>query len=81
MSQKSASSKRRENERERGSSDGDAPLAFGVRKENPKLKAALDAFVKKVYRGTEYNMLRKRSFENKGVLTGAITAANRFRTL
>ena len=48
-----------------------APIAFAVRKENPKLKAALDAWVQKVYRGVEYNMLRKRCFENKGALTEA----------
>ena len=49
----------------------ESPLAFAVRKENPKLKAALDAWVKQVYRGTEYNVLKKRSFENKGALTEA----------
>ncbi|MDP1822255.1 MAG: transporter substrate-binding domain-containing protein [Archangium sp.] len=50
---------------------GEAPIAFAVRKENPKLKAALDAWVKRVYRGTEYNMLKKRCFENKGALKDA----------
>lgn len=50
---------------------GEAPIAFAVRKENPKLKAALDAWVKEVYRGTGYNMLKKHCFENKGALTEA----------
>ncbi len=50
---------------------GEAPIAFAVRKENPKLKATLDAWIAKVYRGTEYNMLKKHCFENKGALSEA----------
>lgn len=40
-------------------------IGYGVRKENRALLAALDAFVKKHYRGLEYNVLRKQYFENK----------------
>ena len=49
----------------------EVPIAFAVRKENPKLKATLDAWVQKVYRGTEYNMLKKHCFETKGALSDA----------
>jgi len=49
----------------------DVPIAFGVRKDNPELLAALEAFVKKVYRGLDYNVLKKHCFENKGALTEA----------
>lgn len=49
----------------------EAPIAFALRKESPKLHAALDAWVKQTYRGTEYNMLKKRSFESRGALTEA----------
>ncbi|MDP3234404.1 MAG: transporter substrate-binding domain-containing protein [Myxococcales bacterium] len=41
------------------------PIAFASRMENPKLLAALNAFVKKTYRGLEYNVIKKRCFENK----------------
>ena len=40
-------------------------IAFAVRQENPKLLAAINAFVKKTYRGLEYNVIKKRCFENK----------------
>ncbi len=56
-------------------SSEEAAISFGVRKENPQLLAALDAFVKRVYRGTEYNMLKRRCFENR-----AIVAQGRERT-
>jgi membrane-bound lytic murein transglycosylase F len=49
----------------------DVPIAFATRKDNPLLAAALDAWVKKVYRGMEYNVLKKHCFENKGALTEA----------
>ncbi|MGI5862080.1 MAG: transporter substrate-binding domain-containing protein [Myxococcales bacterium] len=39
-------------------------IAFAVRPGNPQLKEYLDAFVAKTYRGLEYNMARKRYFEN-----------------
>ncbi len=41
------------------------PIAFAARQDNPKLLAALNAFVKKTYRGLEYNVIKKRCFENK----------------
>ena len=37
-------------------------IAYGVRKGNPVLRAALDAFVKKHHRGLHYNMLKKQYF-------------------
>jgi membrane-bound lytic murein transglycosylase F len=40
-------------------------IAFAVRQQSPQLRAFLDGFVKKTYRGTHYNMWRKRYFENK----------------
>ncbi|WP_241759421.1 transporter substrate-binding domain-containing protein [Pyxidicoccus parkwayensis] len=43
--------------------DGHYGIAFAVRKESPKLKAFLDGFVKKTYRGVEYNVARRRYFE------------------
>lgn len=49
----------------------EVPIAFATRKENPLLLAALDAYVKKVYRGLEYNVLKKHCFENRGALTEA----------
>ncbi|MFT3712781.1 MAG: transporter substrate-binding domain-containing protein [Archangium sp.] len=53
------------------SGTSEVPIAFATRKENPLLAAALDAWVKKVYRGMEYNVLKKHCFENKGALTEA----------
>lgn len=46
-----------------------SPISFAVRKSNPKLKAALDAWVGRVYRGADYNVLKKRCFENRASLT------------
>jgi membrane-bound lytic murein transglycosylase F len=46
------------------SKEGSRALAFAVRKDSVKLKGFLDGFVKKMYRGTLYNMWRKRYFEN-----------------
>lgn len=43
----------------------DRKIAYGVRKENKKLHEALDAFVKKNFKGMEYNVLKKQYFENK----------------
>lgn len=43
--------------------DGHYGIAFAVRQGNPKLKAFLDGFVKKTYRGVEYNVARRRYFE------------------
>lgn len=45
---------------------GDAlPIGWAFRKNSPKLKGALDAFVKKEYRGLVYNMTINRYFKNK----------------
>jgi membrane-bound lytic murein transglycosylase F len=43
--------------------DGHYGIAFAVRQENPKLRAFLDGFVKKTYRGVDYNVSRRRYFE------------------
>lgn len=43
----------------------ESPIAFAVRKESPKLLTALDGFVKKTFRGLEYNVIKKRCFENR----------------
>ncbi|MCU0695531.1 MAG: transporter substrate-binding domain-containing protein [Myxococcaceae bacterium] len=43
----------------------DRPIAFAVRHDSVKLLAAVNAFVKKTYRGLEYNMIKKRNFENR----------------
>ncbi|WP_343073545.1 transporter substrate-binding domain-containing protein [Pyxidicoccus fallax] len=45
--------------------DGHHGIAFAVRQENPKLKAFLDGFVQKTYRGIDYNMARRRYFEGR----------------
>lgn len=43
---------------------GSKHIAFAVRPDNPRLKEQLDRFVNKTYRGLEYNVARKRYFEN-----------------
>ncbi|MCE9671420.1 transporter substrate-binding domain-containing protein [Myxococcus stipitatus] len=43
--------------------DGHHGIAFAVRKGNVKLRAFLDGFVRKTYRGMEYNLARRRYFE------------------
>ena len=45
--------------------DGSKAIAFAVRPENARLRAFADAFVRKTYRGLEYNVARKRYFETK----------------
>lgn len=45
--------------------DGHYGIAFAVRQENPKLRAFLDGFVKKTYRGVDYNVFRRRYFEGR----------------
>ncbi len=45
--------------------DGHYGIAFAVRPQNVKLRAFLDGFVQKVYRGTEYNLTRRRYFEGR----------------
>ncbi len=45
--------------------DGHYGIAFAIRKENAQLREFLDAFVKKTYRGVEYNMTRRRYFEGR----------------
>ena len=46
-------------------------LGFAVRPSAPELTKALDGFVSETYRGLEYNMLRKRYFENRRQVTTA----------
>jgi membrane-bound lytic murein transglycosylase F len=38
-------------------------IAWAIRKNSPKLQAAVDAFVKKEYRGLFYNIVKKRYFQ------------------
>ncbi len=45
--------------------DADKPIAFGVRPGERRLKAFLDGFVKRHYRGLEYNILKRRYFANQ----------------
>jgi membrane-bound lytic murein transglycosylase F len=48
--------------RGRSSEDGEKAIAFGIRRDNPDLKAFFDRFVKDSYRGVEYNLARQRYF-------------------
>lgn len=47
------------------SPEGARAIAFAVRPTNPELKEFLDGFVRKAYRGVQYNMARRRYFEDK----------------
>ncbi|NOZ85404.1 MAG: transporter substrate-binding domain-containing protein [Deltaproteobacteria bacterium] len=44
---------------------GTKEIAFAVRPGNERLKQYVDNFVKRIYRGVEYNMAKKRYFENR----------------
>lgn len=48
-------------------------IAFGVRPDSTELLAIVDDFVKRTYRGLEYNMARKRYFENSRTIRRAKT--------
>jgi len=50
-------------------------IAFAVRRENPALRAALDLYVQTVFRGTEYNLARRRYFETEKHVVRAVEAA------
>ncbi len=41
------------------------PIAWAVRKNNPDLEQALNAYVRSTYRGTAYNVIKKRYFEDR----------------
>ncbi|HEY8211525.1 MAG TPA: transporter substrate-binding domain-containing protein [Myxococcaceae bacterium] len=45
--------------------EGQKAIAFALRPENPELRAFADAFVRRTYRGLEYNVARKRYFETR----------------
>lgn len=47
------------------------PIAFALRASNPRLKKAVDAFVDETYRGLEYNLLKKRYFEQNRAIEDA----------
>lgn len=44
-------------------------IGYATRPGSKKLQGALDAFVKKRFRGLEYNVLKKQYFENRRVIT------------
>ncbi len=44
---------------------GEKSIAFGVRPDNPDLKAFFNRFVKDTYRGVEYNLARQRYFVSR----------------
>jgi membrane-bound lytic murein transglycosylase F len=46
------------------------PYAYGVRDKNPQLRYALNSFIKKIYRGTFYNVVKSKYFANKKRLKG-----------
>jgi membrane-bound lytic murein transglycosylase F len=46
-------------------------IAFAVRPGNPQLLGWLDDFVRRRYRGVEYNLARRRYFENRRVINNA----------
>ncbi len=50
---------------------GAKEIAFGLRKEDVKLKDFLDDFVRDVFRSLRYNMAKKRYFENKKTISRA----------
>jgi len=52
---------------------GPQTVAWGIRKGSPKLKAVVDAFVKKEYRGLFYNIVVKRYFKLPKRKSGADT--------
>lgn len=45
--------------------EGATEIAFAVRKNAPQLHARIDTWVKQHYRGLEYNLLKKRYFDDK----------------
>lgn len=47
------------------------PIAYGMRKENKALAAALNASVKKRYKSLEYNVIKQRYFDNGETITSA----------
>ncbi|WP_141323451.1 transporter substrate-binding domain-containing protein [Myxococcus sp. AB025B] len=55
--------------------DGHHGIAFAVRSGSVKLRAFLDGFVQKTYRGTEYNLARRRYFEGRRAEAPATTEA------
>lgn len=50
-------------------SEEETSIAWAVRPKDEKLKAFLDGFVKRKYRGLEYNVMKKRYFENERTIT------------
>lgn len=53
------------------------PIAYAARPDSTALMTALNAFVKKHYRGLEYNVLKKQYFESKRTIDTAHTADTR----
>ncbi len=52
--------------------DAQKEIAFAVRPTNPALLAWVNGFVRKTYRGLEYNMAKRRYFENKRQIAKAV---------
>lgn len=50
---------------------GSKAIAFGVRREDKALQAFLDRYLRKAYRGLEYNIARKRYFESPKFISWA----------
>lgn len=57
----------------RASAEGAQAIAFAVRPHNLELFASIDVFVRRTYRGLEYNVLRERYFEGDRVARRAQT--------
>lgn len=53
--------------------EGSRGIAFATRKSTPELQTFLDGFVKRTYRGLEYNMLKRKYFENSRTIRASQT--------
>lgn len=55
---------------------GAKEIAFAMRKENPALQKWVDRFVRRTYRGLDYNMAKTRYFENKKNMARAVASVD-----
>lgn len=51
--------------------EGSRGIVFATRKDNPELLSFLDDFVRRTYRGLEYNMARRKYFQNTRTIAAA----------